>query len=180
MIYIVTALKSEAQAFVDKFKLRKSSLNNFTSYVNDSLVIIVSGVGAANARFATQALIDSFDITDEDVFYNVGVCAAPQHYDIGSCCTIGSIVHDGMHYTLDTKDTNHHTLQCCDTPQSIPHNTLVDMESYGFYDAIIHNPAIKKYHIIKIVSDHFEPDTLSKDMVKSLIFQHIPNIITAS
>lgn len=170
MIYIVTALKSEAQAFVDKYKLQKSSLHNFTSYSNETLYIIVSGVGVHNARIATQTLINTFDITDEDAFYNIGICAAPKQFSIGSCHEIGSIIYDGILHTF--KD-NAHTILCSDTPQTNHCDTLVDMESFGFYDAVTHNPAITTYHIFKIVSDHFQPHTLSKDMVKALIFRNL-------
>ena len=50
------------------------------------------------------------------------------------------------------------------------------MESFGFYDAIIHNPAIKKFHIFKIVSDHFEPNKVTKEKAKLLISNNIDKI----
>ena len=178
MIYIVTALKSEAQAFVDKFRLQKMNLATYTLYTNDAMRLIVSGVGVDNARLATQMLINTYDLSDEDIFYNVGVCAAPSHHPLGTLLNIGTVVYDGISYPFDKEGI---TLQCSDTPQNTPQNTPleipVDMESFGFYDAVIHNPAIKHFGIFKVVSDHFEPDTLSKDMVKSLLFQKIDEII---
>lgn len=174
MIYIVTALKSEAQAFVEKFRLQKMNLATYTLYTNDAMRLIVSGVGVDNARLATQMLINTYDLSDEDIFYNVGVCAAPSHHSIGSLLHIGTVVYDGIAYPFFKDGV---TLQCCDTPQNTPLETPVDMESFGFYDAVIHNPAIKHFGIFKVVSDHFAPDTLSKDMVKSLLFQKIDEII---
>ena len=53
---------------------------------------------------------------------------------------------------------------------------LVDMESYGFYDAVVHNPAIKRFHILKVVSDHFEPQKVTKEETKSLLFNVIDAI----
>ena len=50
------------------------------------------------------------------------------------------------------------------------------MESFGFYDAVIHSPAIKKFHILKVVSDHFEPQKVTKVGTKLLIFNAIDDI----
>jgi hypothetical protein len=51
------------------------------------------------------------------------------------------------------------------------------MESFGFYDAVKHNPAIKNFFIFKVLSDHFEPDSITKDKTKSLIFHQIDSIM---
>ncbi len=168
MLYIVTALKSEAQAFVDAYKLKKSRINSYTLFSNKSLTIIVSGVGITNARLATQTLFDYFDMNQDDIIVNIGVCGAPSHTPIGTLLRIDTIVYNTTHYQL-TPHT-HNTLACIDTPAT-HHTTYVDMESFGFYDAITHNPAIQNYAIFKVVSDHFQPHTLTKDMVKQLIFQ---------
>jgi len=67
MIYIVTALKPEAQAFVDYYKLQKKRLGAFTIFHNEHISLIVSGLGVINARVATQTLINHFDISDDDI-----------------------------------------------------------------------------------------------------------------
>ena len=59
MLYIVVALKPEAQAFVDRYKLSKSKLGNFTLFSNDNMILIVSGLGVQNSTQATQTLIIS-------------------------------------------------------------------------------------------------------------------------
>ena len=53
---------------------------------------------------------------------------------------------------------------------------LVDMEAYGFYDAVVHNPAIRNAYIFKVVSDHFEPKLITKEKTKALIFDKIDAI----
>lgn len=172
MTYIVTALKSEAQAFVDKYKLKKSTLKNYTLFFNDQMKIIVSGIGIENSRLATQTLINYYDITDEDIYINIGVCGANNSFDIGELLTIGSIVHQDISYKIGEGVT----LTCVDEEINGGNFEAVDMESYGFYDAVIHNPAIKRFAIYKVVSDHYEPQTLSKDMVKSLLFKQLDNL----
>ena len=45
MIYIIVALKAEAQAFVDKYKLTKTKLSRFNVFYNNRMMLIVSGIG---------------------------------------------------------------------------------------------------------------------------------------
>ncbi len=173
MIYIIVALKSEAQAFVDLYKLQKSKLSGYTLFSNETLRIIVSGIGVQNARVATQTLINHFDITDEDSYYNIGICGASQTYEIGSLLKIGSIEYKEILYTYDETKAK---IVCVDEEVCENHFKIVDMESYGFYDAVVHNPAIQNFSIYKVVSDHFEPHTITKEKTKKLIFQALKEI----
>ena len=173
MIYIVTALKPEAQAFVDYFKLKKSKLQNYTLFSNETIRLIISGMGVESARLATQTLINHYDLCDEDIFANIGVCGASTEYAIGELIECGSITYHEMHYSFLPNKAH---IYCVDEPLSDPIYPLVDMESYGFYDAVIHNPAIEHFHILKVVSDHFEPKKVTKELVKSLLFNQIDAI----
>lgn len=173
MLYIVTALKPEAQAFVDKYRLKKNRLQNYTLFQNENITLIISGIGVDNARHATQTLINHFDITDDDIYLNVGICAAPSQYTLGELLEISSITYRNITYTFDT---DKHTITCKDEEISTKQETIIDMESFGFYDAVVHNPAIKKFHILKVVSDHFQPETVTKENTKSLLFNTIDDI----
>jgi len=173
MTYIVTALKPEAQAFVDFYKLKKSKLGNFSSFSNESMHLVVSGLGVINARLATQTLIKHFDISDDDIYLNIGICGASSSYVIGSLLEIGVIVYKKQSYKFKEKKRN---IVCLDKEANDAMYDIVDMESYGFYEAVIHSPAIKNFYIFKVVSDHFEPQTITKDKTKSLIFNVINDI----
>ena len=175
MLYIITALKSEAQAYVDKYRLQKSKLGEFVLFSNKDIFLLVSGMGVLNARLATQALINQYDITDDDIYLNLGICGASKEYEIGSFMEIGSISHDGICYIF--KDSLEE-ISCVDKEISENIYKVVDMESYGFYDAVIHNPAIKNFFIFKVVSDHFEPQKVTKDRTKKLISKNIDVINT--
>lgn len=172
MIYIVTALKPEAQAFVDFYKLKKSKLGNYTAFIDNNITLIISGIGVVNARLATQTLINHFDITDDDIYLNIGICGASREYEIGQLLEIGSITYEEINYIFKDKKK----IVCLDSEASESSYTIVDMESYGFYDAAIHSPAIKNFYIFKVVSDHFEPHKVTKDKTKSLIFNVINDI----
>jgi len=173
MIYVVVALKSEAQAFVDLYKLQKSKLNSYILFSNDTFKLIVSGIGVENARLATQTLINHFDITDEDDYYNIGICGASLKYELGSLLQIGSLEYKEILYTYDATKAK---IICVDEEVSENRFEIVDMESYGFYDAVVHNPAIQNFYIYKVVSDHFEPYIVTKEKTKTLIFQALKEI----
>ena len=175
MLYIIVALKAEAQSFVDKYKLKKIKIDGFILYSNDKIKLVISGMGVDSARNATQTLINHFDITDEDIYLNIGICGASRVYKIGELLEIGTIHYQGVFYIIDSKNKN---ITCVKNPISSSQYEIVDMESYGFYDAVVHNPAIKTFHILKVVSDHFEPDKVTKESTKKLLFNKIDDINT--
>ncbi len=174
MLYIVTALKPEAQAFVDKYRLTKERLNGHLLFKNSNMMLIVSGVGVENAREATQTLINHFDITDDDIYLNVGICGATKSYEVGELLSISEINYDGQSYRVSNSDA--HTLTCIDVEATTNEHEIVDMDSFGFYDAVRHSPAIKTMFILKVVSDHFEPHLITKEKTKALIFNTIDDI----
>jgi purine-nucleoside phosphorylase len=174
MLYIVTALKPEAQAFIDRYRLQKSRLGDFNIFTSKEITLIISGLGVKNATFATQTLINHFDITDDDVYINVGICGASKEYKIGELLQIDAVNYNNQIYTVNKEITT--TIKCLDVEASEEKYEIVDMESFGFYDAVIHSPAIKNRYIFKIVSDHFEPHMVTKDGTKSLIFNVIDAI----
>lgn len=175
MIYMVVALKPEVQAFVDFYKLKKEKLLHYTIFTNSYMIIILSGIGVDNARLATQTLINQFDISDDDIYINIGICGTNEKYEIGALLEIGKISYQELFYSF--KDDKK-KIVCLDEEATTDLHDIVDMESYGFYDAVVHNPAIKKFYIFKVVSDHFEPHLVTKDKTKSLIFNVINTIHT--
>ena len=174
MLYIVVALKPEAQAFIDRYKLKKSKLGNFTLFINDEIMLIVSGLGINNSAQATQTLINYYDITDDDIYLNIGICGANEDYEIGELLEIGEIEYEFK--TINLQSSSKKIITCLENEDSSNLYAIVDMESFGFYDAVIHSPAIKNYHILKVVSDHFEPSKVTKEGTKSLVFNAIDDI----
>ena len=181
MIYIVVALKGEAQAFVDKYKLSKKNVLGYSLFQNEYMYLIISGMGVQNARLATQTLINLYDICDEDIYLNVGICGANEVYEIGQLLAINAIIYQEQFYKLTQaeRQINGQTLTCVDEPLSHVAHAIADMESFGFYDAVTHSPAIKNSFIFKVVSDHFEPLHVSKDKAKMLLFKRLDEISAA-
>ena len=57
MLYVICALKPEAQAFVDKYKLPKNKQNS-------QITIVVSGMGLDNMFEATQNVVKTMNKND--------------------------------------------------------------------------------------------------------------------
>lgn len=149
MIYILTALKSEAQAVVDKYKLAKDKKN-------DELSLFISGIGVQN-MFTTTKMVREL-MNEDDIIVNIGICGASKEYKIGQLV-------DGFKECLT----------CVDYKISQDEGyALVDMESSGFIEA---TEGLQKRYIFKVVSDHFEPERVTKEGTKALIFNHIDEIM---
>lgn len=172
MLYIVIALKSEAQAFVDKYKLTKTKCGDFTLFEDKYLKLIVSGIGVNNAKSATEKMIEHFKPQKGDIFINIGICGANQKYKIGELLKIGSIMYEDKKYIIDENILN--TLTCKESEVSQDLYEIVDMESFGFFTA---TKGFKNRYIYKVVSDHFEPSKVTKEGSKKLIFSVIDEVM---
>ena len=175
MIYIVTALKAEAQAIIEKFKLKKSDSKEVSFFYNKHIVLIVCGLGINNCKIKTTLFIDYFDINDKDYLFNIGICGANNTYNIGSLCELSIIKFKNKNFILNTYTYN--TIECLETPAKENKYNMVDMESFGFYEA---SKNIKNVRMFKIVSDHFEPFKVTKDKTKKLISAKIGEMIEKS
>ncbi|NPA60238.1 MAG: hypothetical protein GXO30_07235 [Epsilonproteobacteria bacterium] len=149
MIYIILALKAEAQAFVDKYKLDKSKKNDF-------ITLLVSGIGSQNMYNTTKKVLDAMDVDDKIV--NVGICGASKEFAIGTLI-------DG--FKID--------IECVDAEvKKAGKYKVVDMESAGFLKA---TQNVKKRYMFKVVSDNFEPQKVTKEKAKKLIFDKIDEMM---
>ena len=143
----MVALKAEAQAFVDKYKLQ--------NYKNKHISVVISGMGKEKMTKSTCKVVKN--LVKGDKIANVGICGASKKYAIGELI-------DGF----DVKIT------CVDDEMTDGGFDVVDMESAGFLEA---TKDIKQRYMFKVVSDHFEPRTVTKDKAKKLIFDKIDEIM---
>lgn len=172
MLYIITALKPEAQAFVDRFRLAKKKCDNFTVYIGKDITVIISGIGVNNIKMAIKKLLENYPVNEDDIFLNVGICGAKKEYKIGELLEISSIIYQSEKYVLNKNSTL--TITCTDEEMSVEMYDIVDMESFGFYEA---TKDMKNRYMYKVVSDHFEPESVTKEKCKSLIFENIKHIM---
>ena len=158
MRYIITATKSEAQAFIEKYKLDALKSNDLYS-------IIVSGVGCECMHTTTQEILSQ--LKESDTLVNVGICGASDAFEIGELLQIDT--------TTQCINGSEKVLTCVD--EALGDTNLydaVDMESSGFIQA---SKRFKNRYMFKVVSDHFEPSKVTKDKTKKLIYAQIDTIM---
>jgi len=143
----MVALKAEAQAFVDKYKLK--------NYKNENISVVITGMGKENMEISTCQVLK--EMTQHDKIVNVGICGASKKYAIGEL--------------IDGCKTE---ICCIDYEADDGEFDIVDMESDGFFEA---TKGIKNRYMFKVVSDHFEPHKITKDLAKKLIFENIDEIM---
>ena len=81
-----------------------------------------------------------------------------------------------MNKTVIINDNEKNLINCLDNEATNDTFDIVDMESFGFYQA---TKGVKNVRIFKVVSDNFRPELVTKQKTKTLIFNTIEDIIDA-
>jgi len=170
MIYIIVATKIEAQAFVERYKLKKSKFKNSVSYKNDNLHVIISGVGVEKAKSKAIELKEMLKSADKVL--NVGIAGADKNFKIGECLKISKVLYKDNSIKLN--EENLYVLTTVDRAvDNKEFKGIVDMEAFGIAK-ILKNFDLDIY---KIVSDNFEPKKVTKDFAKKIIFKNLEKIL---
>lgn len=187
MAFLITALHCEALPLIDHWGLRRlvhhRSFQIFRGETADGpLELIVSGIGKIRSAIATAALVSG---TQEaiPIIVNIGVCAAPPSYPLGSINYINRFVDGASSHAWhpDPVLDSHFpeaSLTTFDAPVKTPPAesrgvTLVDMEGSGFAEAASIYTAPSAWASLKVVSDHFTPHELSAERISDGIASHI-------
>ena len=185
MLYITVALSAEARGLIDAFKLTRTYTLPYTMFENEQVKLVVTGVGEENAMLATSAFLGHFVPKKNDVFINVGICAAPKEFAIGEAllahkliCSVSQRLKTLSYFPdiLFEHPLAECELLCVDTPASSPLKMPADMESYGVYKAASRFLDTHQILIFKVVSDHFEPLHISKELATQLIVKNLQNL----
>jgi len=181
MIYLVTALDAEARALCDHYRLKRNGVLPYTLYTGDGVLLLITGMGKSNAAMAVRALLGWRIPRPEDILINIGICGAPSTYAVGEALLIHQIIDGNRRYYPDilyTHPLRESALLCIDTPQSDEAHYPVDMESSGIFQAASRFFKLHQMGYLKIVSDHFTPDTVTKEGVIHLIRSHLSTLDT--
>jgi len=180
MTYIICAFESEARALIDKYKLAKDTSGTFTLFKNEEFIIFICGMGQENAQTATQNLLLNFPNKENDIFVNLGICAAQTSYNIGTLVQIHKLQGNHESHVLKTVDSGIPPVSCFSsfTPLNRPVNEdIAEMEALSLYTNISPYFKTTKISFLKVVSDNFNPVKFNKGFIISLMNANLSHII---
>lgn len=181
MNYIITALDAEARPLIDHYRLKRDMSLPYTIYTGDEITLIITGIGRINAMMGVSALLGWKRPKKNDILINIGVCGAPSHYGVREALLIHQIITPDKTYYPDILYSHtfaETSISCVDAPQSTPNQFPVDMESGGIFLAASRFFQLHQMAFLKIVSDHYEPHLVTKELVISLMHSHLNSLDT--
>lgn len=172
MIYIFSAFYAEAKNIIDHYGLKKEKspeMVRFDVFVNESIRLVITGVGEINAAAAVSNIGGAYGISPDDEILNVG-CGAGFSSDIclggiflGNKLTeqmTGRTFYPDMLMKANFRECEIVTVarvlnEGCDS-------VVYDMEAAAVYQAAAFFVGPHRMHFIKLVSDAGERIDQSK------------------
>jgi len=166
MTLIHTALQSEAQSIIEKYKLKLLLNYNLKIYSNDKVVLLISGMGKVKTLESLEIVFAKFKIQKA---INIGISGCSDKN-----IAIGSLFCTNQKLT----DIKHIALKTVDTPQTAKKikSLLFDMEGKYFEEYALRFLDKRDIYIFKVVSDYLDDTIPSKEFVKQLINKNIKSI----
>jgi hypothetical protein len=168
---IISAFYKEVAPIIKHYNLKKIDAP-FEMFVNDDVIVLISGIGKINSAIATTYLLSKYKI---DFIINFGI-AGSKNRDIGEIFLINKINNKLFLDILYPHPFNESEIICSDEVVTDRNYPLVDMESEGFFKSATKFLPLENIFIIKIVSDNlicFRPDD---NFMDNLISTHLKNI----
>jgi len=182
MTLIVCAFKQEASLIKKRLSLKKIDDNKFEIFSNSKYILIISGIGKIKSSIATTYIFAKFQI---DYAVNFGFAGGVS--DISELFLINKIFDistDSYFFPdilldLDMRESSLSSFDRVVTKSDIDSlkTELVDMEASAFFEASSKFLALNSIAVLKIVSDNFSSDFLSKDFIDSLLEKNIDRVL---
>ena len=163
---IITALRDEAQPFIDRFKLAKDKNQSDLCVFNDkNCSLLITGVGVDRVKSTLPVFLERISDLDNVVLFNVGIAGGhPDRTKIGEVYTVNKVTNDETHdkYFLTIPGKNEFNKMFLTTVAKgitnghMGYEGLVDMEAAIITATAISYLNIDKIAVIKVVSDHME------------------------
>lgn len=188
MVFIVTALKIEAEPLIEHFKLKKDmNINLFPVYRNPEITLIISGVGKVKSAMAVTYLLSTHQTSLQDVLLNIGFCGTnSRKYSVGTMVAVNKVtdMDTNIDYYPDVfiKESIPFAGLCCysrpvaqDMVQE-EKEVFCDMESAGIMEASKKFYFAHQVILLKIISDYLNPEKRDKLQLKNFVKKSIPLI----
>ena len=180
MIYIFCAFEAEARPLIDSYKLARQEAHPYALFTNKEIQLIVSGMGQDKAKKSAQYLLSKVStIYKDDIFINIGICAAQEAYKVGELLEIKSIQSEEVSYDLSPRSSNVKQVSCFSAREAqskISMTDIAEMEALNLYETFKDNFLPEKMSFLKVVSDNFQPFVPKKKFIIGLVQAHIKEI----
>lgn len=181
MVFMCTAMYSEAYPFIQKLNLKKDFLcHKFQIFKNKEVVLIITGIGKIKAAIGVTYLFSKYNFKASDVLINIGVCGTnDKNIEIGTLFLVNKIIEEDTKKTFypdmifknPFKETSIETCSLSEKNSDKKYKgKLVDMEASAVYEAALMFMECHQIFFIKIVSDHLNNEKLTKDLISKLIY----------
>ena len=196
MIFLVTALKLEAEPLISFFSLKKdSNTSAFSLYSNENIKLIISGTGKIRAALAAGFLLSGCNKNDLSnvLLVNIGICGSSDNRT-GDLFSVHK-VHDAdskrdyypeifpwlksknqiVKHSESVSFSQSREITCVSTPAGESNRNLsndkmlFDMESSGIMEAAAKFLESQQVLLLKVVSDLLSPETVTPAAIRTLI-----------
>ncbi|MCB0320265.1 MAG: hypothetical protein KDD60_05010 [Bdellovibrionales bacterium] len=193
MKLIATALRPEAEPFISKLKLKRDlNVHSHEVFRNEDTALIVTGIGAVRSAIGTTLILERYG-SPSSLIMNIGVAAGPETSPCGSMYSIHSISSFTTSYS--SFSTSYYPEMVVQThipeaalitvenpvsecPNDWPSNTLSDMEGIGFCQAAFTFCNPERILVLKVISDHFSPRSLSRESIRGAILANVDSALS--
>ena len=163
---IITALRDEAQPFIDRFKLAKDKNQSDLCVFNDeNCSLLITGVGVDQVKRTLPVFLERIPNFDNVALFNVGIAGGhPDKTEIGEVYPVNKVTNDETYdkYFLTIPEKNEFDTMLLTTVAKgittghMDYEGLVDMEAAIIIATAISYLNIDKIAVIKVVSDHMD------------------------
>ncbi len=184
LLNIVQALKAEAQPLIEYFGLKLSSEHlDYSVYVNEYINLIISGMGKASAKNATEYLANSQQTSGHRAWLNVGIAGHPS-LPIGAGVLANKILNQATGETWYPAPLTNSKWERCqiitveEVEKCYREEACYDMEAAGFFPTACHNSLVDMVSCYKIISDNKKQSIqqVTRPFVVEIIRSQLPNI----
>jgi len=167
---ILMATYAEAAPLVRALPFRQISKKPFHIFQYESIRLVITGIGPINAAAAT-----GYIVSHPQPLLNIGICAGKER---GALYNVYKAIDDatGKSYLLERSPLLPNAkLRTFHKPLSTPIRELADME--GAAIAAIGKRAGCEVRILKIVSDAFDPGSVTPQLARKLVQSRLQEIL---
>lgn len=190
MIYFLTALYYEAKDIISHYKMKKvMKATKFQVFQGENELLIISGTSTIKAIVAATYLLNYFECNENDIFINLGICGAAKNNSYkGEIFLCNKLIDSYSKKTFYPDMLFRHPFnegslesfsQVIDEKKRQNINAdIVDQEGAFVYQAVLVFFKPDNIHIIKIVSDLLNPDSVTPQEIEKLMSDNMTKVYT--